>query len=348
MQKILKIIDTNFNRAREGLRVIEESIRFIYKNEKNLKEIREIRHIFSKKTLKFFPFEKLKSSRAVEEDIGKKLDKREKLNLVKLVETNFLRVEESLRCLEEYSKLINSNISSFFHDIRFKVYEIEKKIITLISRKRIKVPSVYVILNLKEENKNFFKFAENIIKGEPDIIQLRYKGENTKFFLKTAKNLKKIIPDEIIYIINDRIDISILCESDGIHVGKDDIDIDDARRLIPEKIIGVSSNNLNDIRKIKNKDIDYIAVGSIFKSPTKPEKKVVGIEILEKIKKIVSIPVIGIGGINIENAKMVIEKGADGIAVISTVENSENPKETITKLKEEVYKGWKIRKRKTI
>jgi len=348
MQKILRIIDANFNRTREGLRVIEEAIRFVYQNEKILKEIRKIRHEISVKIFKFFPPEKLKSSRFIREDKGKSLDIKKKINFKKVVETNFLRVEESLRCLEEYSKIINSDAFGFFHNIRFKIYEMEKKIITYLSRKKIKVPFVYVILNLKEKDENFLKFVKEVLDGKPDIIQLRYKGENIKYFLETAKKLKKIMPDEIIYIINDRVDIGFLSESDGVHLGQNDINIEDARKLIPEKILGISVSNFEEVKKVKNKDIDYIAVGSIFKSPTKPEKKIVGTGIFKKIKEDISIPVVGIGGINIENAEKVIEEGADGIAVISAVENAEHPKKVIERLKEEVNKGWKKRKKEII
>lgn len=345
MKKIFMVIDANFNRAREGLRVIEDSLRFVYKNEMFLKEIKEIRHKFSKEFLKFFPSEKIKISRDIKEDIGKEIDYPEKINFKKLIETNFLRVEEAIRVLEEYSKIINLSAFKFFHDIRFKIYEIEKKLMTLISRKRIKVPLLYVILNLREEKEEFLNFAENVIKGKPDIIQLRYKGENSKFFLNIAKELKKMVNDEIIYLINDRIDISVLCESDGVHLGKKDIDVDDARRIIPEKIIGVSTENLNDIKILKDKDIDYIAIGSIFKSPTKPEKKPIGTEIIKKAKEYLSIPLIGIGGININNAVDVIRNGADGIAVISAVENSQNPQKVIKKLKEVIKEEWKKREK---
>ncbi len=341
--EILRIIDANFNRIREGLRVIEDSIRFIYGDEKILKELRDIKHQISIKTLQFFPSEKLKSSRFVEEDIGKKFDKKKKINLTKLIETNFLRVEESLRVLEEYSKILNLKAFSFFHNIRFKIYKLEKDIITHLSRKKIKVPLVYVILNLKEDERGFLNFAEDVIKGEPDIIQLRYKGENSRFFLKIGKKLKKTIPDKIIYIINDRVDIGILCECDGVHIGENDIGVEDVRKLIPSKILGVSANSVSKIKKLKDKDIDYIALGAIFKSYTKPDRKVIGTGILKKIKSIISIPVIGIGGINIENAREVIEEGADGIAVISAVESSKKPYEIIKRLREEVYKGWRKR-----
>ncbi|MFN4226986.1 MAG: thiamine phosphate synthase [Candidatus Ratteibacteria bacterium] len=343
--KILRIVDVNFNRAREGLRVIEESVRFICEDKQLLEKIKEIRHKFSKGILNYFPSEKLKSQRDVEKDIGRQFDKKQKLNLRQLIENNFFRVEEAIRVIEEYSKIINPDYFSFFHNLRFEIYECEKKVISKISRKKINLPCFYVILNLKEDEKNFLNFAERVIKGKPDIVQLRYKGENSKFFLKIANFLKKNIPDEIIYIINDRVDICFLCDGDGVHIGKNDLDIEDVRKIIPEKIVGVSISNVEEIERLKGKDIDYFAIGSIFKSPTKLEKEPIGLDILKKVKEKISIPLIGIGGINIENAKKVIEKGADGIAVISALENSQNVEEVIKKLKEEINKGWKKREK---
>ncbi|HOM26449.1 MAG TPA: thiamine phosphate synthase, partial [bacterium] len=150
------------------------------------------------------------------------------------------------------------------------------------------------------------------------------------------------------YLINDRVDICFLCEGDGVHLGKNDLDVESVRKILPDKIVGVSTGNIEDVKEVKNGDIDYIAIGSIFKSPTKPEKKPVGKDILRRIKEIISIPLIGIGGINIENAGEVIEKGADGVAVISVVENSENPEKIIKKLKEEIKKGWKKKGKRII
>ena len=346
--KILRIVDVNFNRAREGLRVIEESVRFICEDYEIFKKIKEIRHKFSKGVIHYFPSVKLKIERFVETDLGKDFNKKQKLNLKELIETNFFRVEESIRVLEEYSKIINLDSFSFFHNLRFEIYKLEKKVITKISRKKIKIPCLYVILNLKENEKEFLRFAEKVIEGKPDIIQLRYKGENSRFFLKIAESLKKNIPDEIIYLINDRVDICLLCDCDGVHLGKKDLDVENVRKILPDKIVGVSTENLEDVKTLKDKDIDYIAIGSIFASPTKPEKKPIGTEILMEVKKIISIPLIGIGGINIENVRKVIENGADGIAVISAVEKSDNPKNTIKKLKEEIKKGWKKKAKKII
>jgi len=337
MNKILRIIDANFNRVREGIRVIEDGIRFYFENEEIYRKIKDFRHDFSKIVVECFGFEEMRKTREAEKDIGKKFDKIKRETIKSTIEKNFQRVEEGIRTIEEYSKILKPSFSISFHNLRFKFYEIEKKVTQIISKKKLCPPLFYVILNL-EDGKENFSFYEKVINGKPDIIQLRYKGKNDKFFLSIARKLRKMINDDIIFLINDRVDICILSEADGVHLGKEDLSPEDARKLIPDKIIGVSTSG-KGLKRIK--EVDYIAVGSIFPSPTKPEKKPIGSDILTVIKKEITIPLIAIGGINLCNVEEVIEKGADGVAVISAVENSPDPEKSVKKFKEKVKKAWK-------
>lgn len=342
--KIIQIIDANFNRVREGLRVVEDGIRFYISNRDIFKQVKDFRHKFTRSILENFPSVFLHKGRDILKDTGKNYDIIKKENIKKTIEKNCLRVEEGIRVIEEYSKCLKPSISKKLHNLRFEFYRIEKEITTLLSRKNIPVPLIYVIINANEK-KDVIRFTEEIIKGKPDIIQLRYKGENTNYFLKIAKKLKNFIPDEIIYIINDRIDICLLVDADGVHLGEKDIGVEDARKLLEDKIIGVSSNSFNEAAKYKNKDIDYIAIGAIFQSPTKPERKIAGLKVIKEIKKNFSIPVVAIGGINKENVSSVIKEGADGVALISAVEKAGNKHKYIKQIKDEVETQWKKKNR---
>ncbi len=342
--KAIQIIDANFNRVREGIRVVEDGIRFYFENEELFKKVKDFRHKFINEVLKNFELEILRKGRDIFRDTGRKYDILKKENIDRLIEKNCLRIEEGLRVIEEYSKCLKSSLSKSFHNLRFEFYEIEKQIITYLSKKKIPVPSVYVIINLKD-NQDIMSFAESIIDGKPDIIQLRYKGENTKFFARIAKKLKKIIPDEIIFIINDRVDICLISEADGVHLGEKDISVEDARKLLPDKIIGVSTNSLKEAERYLNKNIDYLAIGAIYPSPTKKNRKTTGPEIIKEIKKKYTIPVVAIGGINRENVCEVIKNGADCVAFISAIEKAENPQEYLKQIKRKVKKEW-MKKRK--
>ena len=339
MDKILRIIDANFNRVREGLRVVEDGIRFLIEDELLMRKLKELRHKFTDTIVSCFPSSIRGKSRKAGQDIGKK-EKSKRADFKKIIEQNLSRIGEGLRSLEEYSKIENPHISKKLHNLRFEFYEIEKDVIILINKKKIPLPFLQVILNLKEGD-NIFPFAEKVIEGNPDIIQLRYKGEKDIYFLKVALKLRKLIPPEILFLINDRIDICQICDADGVHIGEYDIPLEYVRKVIPEKIIGVSCSNLTSIQKIAKKHPDYISIGAIFPSPTKPEKKVVGLNILTLAAKKINIPLGGIGGITRENVVDVIKAGADGVSIVSAIENSKNPEKEIKIIKERLKKAWK-------
>lgn len=336
MDEIFRIIDANFNRVREGLRVVEDGIRFLIEDKILMKRLKEFRHKFTDTVVSNYPL--IGKYRRASEDIGKK-EKVERSDFKRIIERNLSRIGEGLRSLEEYSKIKNVHVSEKFHNLRFEFYEIEKNIRILINKKKIPVPFLQVILNLKD-NRDIFPLAEKVIKGKPDIIQLRYKGEKDNYFLKVALKLRKMIPEDIFFIINDRIDICQICKADGVHLGENDIPLKYAREIIPEKIIGVTCSNLTSIKKISDENPDYISIGAIFHSKTKPEKKVVGLDILTLASKKINIPLGGIGGINKENAEEVIRAGADGVSVISAIENSKNPEKDIKIIKERIKREW--------
>jgi thiamine-phosphate pyrophosphorylase len=134
-KKTLRIIDANFNRAREGLRVIEDGLRFYYdRNKDYVRQLKKIRHSLSEGIEKNFGFSTLKKERDSYYDIGKDIDNREKETVRQVIERNFMRVGEALRTLEEYSKTTVPEASLLFHNLRFDLYEIEKDVTALLDR----------------------------------------------------------------------------------------------------------------------------------------------------------------------------------------------------------------------
>lgn len=135
MDKTLRIIDANFNRAREGLRVIEDGLRFYYDHDENyVKRLKELRHNLSEGVEKNFGFSSLKKERDSAYDIGKGFDSRERETVRQIIERNFMRTGEALRTLEEYSKTTVPKASLLFHNLRFDLYEIEKEVVTFLDR----------------------------------------------------------------------------------------------------------------------------------------------------------------------------------------------------------------------
>lgn len=170
------------------------------------------------------------------------------------------------------------------------------------------------------KNRDFFYEIEEVLKAGVSVIQLREKDCSGKEFLKKALKIRELTKRyDAMFIINDRIDIAMISDADGIHIGQDDIDIISARKLVGNKIIGVSVSNLEQAREAEKNGADYIGVGAIFKTSTKSNAKEVGLDMLSKIKQEIKIPVVAIGGINTDNIIDMKKINIDGYAIISEI-----------------------------
>ena len=162
--------------------------------------------------------------------------------------------------------------------------------------------------------------------GGVTMVQLREKNCSAKEFFETAQRVKKITDQAgVPLIINDRVDIALAVDADGVHVGQSDIPAAEARRLLgPDKIIGVSARTVEQARKAEADGADYLGVGAMFVTGTKQDAKVTSKEELKRIRAAVAIPIVAIGGIKADNVEELKETGIDGVAVVSAVIAAEN------------------------
>ena len=177
------------------------------------------------------------------------------------------------------------------------------------------------------KDRDFYFEIEEALKAGVKCIQLREKNLCGKEFLEKAKKLREITDKyEALLIINDRVDIAILCDADGVHVGQSDIPLSDVRKLVGDNmIIGVSTNTVELAKEAKKNGADYIGVGAVFPTSTKKDAKDVGIELLEEIvKRVENIPIVAIGGIKLSNLEMIKHIDITGYAVISDILGNEN------------------------
>lgn len=190
------------------------------------------------------------------------------------------------------------------------------------------------------EDKDFLQSIEDAISGGVTLIQLREKKSSTRKFYNIAKQVKKITSKyNIPLIINDRLDIALAVNAEGLHIGQDDIPLPIARKILgPNKIIGVSASNLDEATKAKKDGADYLGVGAVFPTTSKDDADSVSINTLKLIKGKVKIPVVAIGGINLENTHKVMKTGIDGIAVISAILKSDDIKNAAQNLHKKVLK----------
>ena len=197
--------------------------------------------------------------------------------------------------------------------------------------------SVYLVTDHRNKtDEEFLNVIEEAIKGGTTIVQLREKTASTKDFYELALKVKEITSRyDVPLLINDRIDIALAIDSDGVHIGQDDMPADIARKIIgKDKILGVSASTVAEAKKAEADGADYIGSGAVFPTSTKDDADSVSIEDLKEIVSSIDIPVVAIGGITLENASLLKDTGIAGFSVVSAIMSADNPKEASQKLKE--------------
>lgn len=195
----------------------------------------------------------------------------------------------------------------------------------------MKLNGLYAVIDnsLKPSISNI-EIARQVLDGGARILQLRGKGLPSKELLSQAREISTLTKKAgALFIVNDRADVALLSNADGVHLGQDDLPIAEARKVLgKDKVIGISTHNIVQAVKAEQEGADYIGFGPVFGTTTKADaEQAKGIQALRGLKKGVAIPVVAIGGINLENLKEVINAGADGVAVISAITKSDNIKE---------------------
>jgi len=182
------------------------------------------------------------------------------------------------------------------------------------------------------------------IQGGADTIQFRQKIESTREMIKIAQQIKQMCTDSgVAFIINDRVDVAIASDADGVHLGQDDFPLPLARKLMGEsKILGGSAATLAEARKCFTEGADYIGFGPVYPTTSKEDAgPVTGIDLLKQVVEIIPLPIIAIGGVSVENIPEVIQAGTHGIAVISAVCCQENPEQATRALYKALRAGSK-------
>ena len=189
-------------------------------------------------------------------------------------------------------------------------------------------PSLYVILDrAAARGRDLEDILDATIAGGCRLIQLREKEWPSGRLLPLAERLReRCRRGSVTFIVNDRVDLAIAVGADGVHLGQDDLPTRAARPLLrPGMVLGRSTHSVAQAREAQSEGADYIAVGSMFPTQTKPNFELVGPELIRAVRPATKSPLIGIGGITRENVAEVIRAGADGVAVISAVCGAPDP-----------------------
>lgn len=179
-------------------------------------------------------------------------------------------------------------------------------------------PSLYAILDATQAGGRLLPLARELATSAVEIIQYRNKTGSTRAVFEACSEVNEILRGRSRFIVNDRADIAVLCHSGGVHVGQEDLGVEEARAVCgTNRWVGVSTHNLSQLHAAIATSADYIAVGPIFATSSKENPDpVVGLEFIRAARELTSKPLVAIGGITLENAREVYEAGADSIAVI--------------------------------
>jgi thiamine-phosphate pyrophosphorylase len=253
---------------------------------------------------------------------------------------NARRVQEALRTLEELAKMPEVAPmlhSENFKQARFDLYSIERELVGRVSRrdKAKLISGLYVIIDTSMmAGRSATKIARRVISGGARVIQLRDKTTDKPELLALARELLALCCESgVLFIVNDYLDVAVAAGADGLHLGRKDLPVAEARRLLPlEMILGRSVTGVELATAAEADGADYIAVGSIYPTTSKDTAVVVGPEMLRRVRETTSRPLVAIGGINNENAAEVIGVGADAVAVISGVLGADDPEEAARRI----------------
>ncbi len=203
-----------------------------------------------------------------------------------------------------------------------------------------RIAGVYVITDrFVNPNRSHLDIAKAAVAGGAFVLQLRDKEATTRQLLEWARAIRDLtVRTETLFIVNDRVDIALAADADGVHVGDDDMPVPIARRLLGAgKIIGRSVANEEEALKAVAEGADYVSIGSIFPTSTKPDAgEPIGVEAIRRVRQVLppDYPLVAIGGINLQNAAAVFEAGADAVAVVSAVACAEDPVAVIRQLQQ--------------
>ncbi len=327
----LRIIDANLNRIGEGLRLLEDLARLMLNDAVLTQQLKNMRHDMVKVDWKLQ--QQLLQARDSESDVGVDMEvpgEEKQRDISVALVANARRVQEALRVMEEMAKAPGLGLyPEKFKQSRFALYTIEKTLLSKVMRQdKIKrLFGLYVIIDTSAlRGRSHIEVASQAIRGGAKVIQLRDKMHNKRELLPVAQGLRTLCAEQgVLFIMNDYLDVALAVDADGLHVGQDDLPVKVARRLLPiDKILGGSVRTVAEATAAQSEGADYIAAGAMYATPSKEMAEVVGPERLKEIQQVVTLPLVAIGGINIDNLSEVLAAGADSVAVISAVLGAED------------------------
>ncbi len=332
--RALRVLDAAGNRAREGLRVVEDYVRFVLDDRFLTGRIKALRHDLTS-LLSVFPAAQRLAARDTLGDVGTQLAtpaEWRRSDTASVLAANFTRLQESLRSLEEFAKILDPPVAAKIEQLRYQSYTLHRAVETLrTSAERLQHARLYVLIDGRATLEEFTSLAREIAFAGAHVIQLRDKRLDDRTLLQRARTLRQITAEAgALFIMNDRPDLAVLAQADGVHVGQEELTVKDARAIVgPEALIGVSTHSIEQARQAVLDGANYLGVGPTFPSETKHFEAFPGVALLQAVAAEITAPAFAIGGIGLENLPQVLASGFRRVAVGAAIANAASPSSVV-------------------
>ena len=329
--RVARLIDANLDRAREGLRVVEDWCRFGLDRDDLVLPLKDWRQRLGQQH-----HDRYRRARSSATDVAAGLShpaQAHRCSAPAIVKANASRVQEALRVLEEFGRNLDPDLAHTAAEIRYGLYDLEVRILEACGRQdrweRLKASQLCLITDPDRDNnlERLLDGVEAALRAGVSLVQYRRKQGNDHQRLLEALALKTLCSRfEALFIINDRIDLALLVDADGVHLGQDDLPLKEARQLLgPERLLGRSTHCLEHLLTAQQEGADYLGVGPVFATATKRDRSPAGLHWVTEASEHAALPWFAIGGIDATTIPSLRAAGAERIAVVSAIMGSHDP-----------------------
>ncbi|MEM1356208.1 MAG: thiamine phosphate synthase [Planctomycetota bacterium] len=330
MPPVTRILDANFNRGREALRVMEEAARFLLNDAELSERLKQLRHDL---TAAVGTVATLTLDRDTPGDVGTTISnrtERDRASVAQVIDAAGARLGEALRAIEEYAKVLGEEgpgLAQTVEQLRYRGYELS---LQLTRKLGPGLPRQWRLCLLLTEvlcrHHPWQHVLSEALRAGADSVQVREKQMEGGELLARVREVIGIVGGRAAVIVNDRPDIAMLAGADGVHLGQTDMPVAEARRLFGRQlIIGVSTSQIDEAQRAKQDGADYCGIGPMYMTQTKRKDYVAGPRYLREYATWDGLPHLAIGGITPNNIGDLAQLGCHGVAISSAICDSQDP-----------------------
>jgi len=342
-----RVLDAAANRTREGIRVVEDYVRFQLDDSHLSRLLKELRHELST-VLRRLGSDQWIHARNTIDDVGTTINTKSEHargSTTDVVQANLKRIQEAIRSLEEFSKALGFRPShphdvlppSMFETLRYRSYTLEKAVLqTISSQHRFDDCQLYLLVTEANCKTGLEKVVRSALQSGVRIVQLREKTKSDREIIDLGNRIRQWTRDaDAMFIMNDRADLTVVTDADGVHVGQDELSVAEARKIVgSDRLVGVSTHSIEQARQAVLDGASYIGVGPCFASQTKSFSEFAGVDFVQQVAAEISLPWFAIGGISEQNLPTLKTAGATRVAISASICQADNPSAAALNLSE--------------